>query len=286
MKLIILAIIVLGVLGLFFGIIIYIVGQKFKVVEDPLIDEISEQLPGANCGGCGLAGCRAFAEALVKNKSLEGMNCPPGGNSTIAAIAKLMGLEAVEKEPEIAVVRCNGTKTNASSKLDYEGLGSCTYANALFSGESGCPNSCFGLGDCVVSCTFDAIYIDKNSGLAVVDEEKCVACGACVKACPRAIIEIRLKGKKSRRIYVNCSNCEKGAVARKNCIVACIGCGKCVKVCAFDAIKVENNLAYIDPIKCKLCRKCVAECPTSAIVELNFPPRKEKVEKEAVTTEA
>lgn len=280
MNPILLALIILGVLGLLFGVIIYVVGQKFKVIEDPLIDEVAEMLPGANCGGCGYAGCRAFAETLVKTKSFEGLSCPVGGNALIADIAPLLGIEAVEKEPDIAVVRCNGTRENAKSKLNFDGAESCAFAHNLFSGESGCPHSCLGLGDCVVSCFFDAIFIDEKTGLPVVSEEKCVACGACVKACPRSIIELRPKGKKSRRIYVQCVNKEKGAVARKNCIVACIGCGKCVKICAYEAITMENNLAYIDPLKCKLCRKCVAECPTGAIVELNFPPRKETPVKE------
>lgn len=279
MDIIITAFIVLASLGLIFGIVIFVVGQKFKVIEDPLIDQIAELMPGANCGGCGYAGCRAFAEAVAKTKSLEGLSCPPGGNDLIKQIAPLIGVEAVEKDPEIAVVRCNGTFENAKAKLMYDGPATCVFVHNLFSGESGCPNSCLGQGDCVVSCAFDAIYIDKNTGLPVVSEVDCVACGACVKACPRSVIEIRPKGKKSRRIFVSCVNTEKGAVSRKNCTVACIGCGKCVKVCAFDAITLENNLAYIDPVKCKLCRKCVAECPTGAIIELNFPPRKEKVEK-------
>jgi len=145
----------------------------------------------------------------------------------------------------------------------------------LFAGESACPNGCIGLADCVNACTFDAISIDDETGLPVVNTN-CVACGACVTACPRDIIELRPKGKKERRIFVSCVNTEKGGPAQKNCKVACIGCGKCVKVCKFDAITIENNLAYIDPIKCKLCRKCVIECPTGAIHELNFPPRKEK----------
>ncbi|MDL2291888.1 4Fe-4S binding protein, partial [Bacteroides sp. OttesenSCG-928-F21] len=116
------------------------------------------------------------------------------------------------------------------------------------------------------------------TGLPEVDESKCTACGACVKACPKSIIELRAQGKKSRRVYVSCVNKDKGAVTRKACEVGCIGCGKCVKACAFDAITLENNLAYIDFNKCKLCRKCVEACPQNTIIEENFPPRKPKDE--------
>ncbi|MDL2331156.1 4Fe-4S binding protein, partial [Odoribacter sp. OttesenSCG-928-A06] len=73
-------------------------------------------------------------------------------------------------------------------------------------------------------------------------------------------------------------NKDKGAVARKACSAACIGCMKCAKECPFEAITVENNVAYIDFTKCKLCRKCVAVCPTKAIHEVNFPPRKVEAE--------
>lgn len=271
------AVVSLAGIGTAAAIILFFVAQKFKVVEDPRIDEVEEALPSANCGGCGFAGCRAFAEAIVKNESLEGMNCPVGGADLMKQIAELMNLEAVEADPKIAVVRCNGNKANAPKKVEYDGLTSCEFAHALSAGESGCPNGCLGLGDCVVSCDFDAIEINPDTGLPEVNDN-CVACGACVTACPRSIIELRPKGKKDRRIFVSCVNTEKGAPAKKNCSVACIGCGKCVKVCPFDAIKLENNLAYIDPEKCKLCRKCVAECPTGAIHELNFPPKKVKKE--------
>lgn len=118
--------------------------------------------------------------------------------------------------------------------------------------------------------------MNAETGLPEVDEAKCTACGACVKACPRSVIELRPKGKNSRRVYVRCVNKDKGAVARKACAAACIGCGKCVKVCPFEAITLENNLAYIDPAKCKSCRKCEMECPQGAIVAVNFPPRKAK----------
>jgi ferredoxin len=121
--------------------------------------------------------------------------------------------------------------------------------------------------------------MDPVTGLPVVDDEKCTACGACVDACPRNIIELRKKNKKDRKIFVCCINEEKGAVAKRNCSVACIGCSKCFKVCPYDAITMNNNLAFIDSEKCKLCRKCVTECPTDAIHEINFPPRKtEKTE--------
>ena len=107
-----------------------------------------------------------------------------------------------------------------------------------------------------------------------VDEEKCTGCGACANACPRHIIELRKKGPKGRRVYVQCVNHDKGAVAKKACSVACIGCGKCQKVCKFDAITIENNVAYVDFNKCRMCTKCVDECPTGALVKVNFPVKK------------
>ena len=285
-QVLIYSIISISSIGALAAVILYFVAQKFKVFEDPKIDEVADKLPGANCGGCGFAGCRNFAEAIVKAGNMDKLNCPVGGNALIKEISPILGIEAIEREAQIAVVRCNGSKIKAPKKVEYDGAATCTFSHNLFAGESGCPFGCLGLGDCVVSCKFDAIYIDDNTGLPVVSNEKCVACGACVKACPRTIIELRNKGKKDRRIFVSCINQEKGAPAKKNCDVACIGCGKCVKACDYEAIILKNNLAYIDYEKCKLCRKCVEECPTGAIIELNFPPRKEKsIKTETVNSE-
>ena len=178
----------------------------------------------------------------------------------------------------VAVVRCNGSCANRPRINQYDGAKSCAIAASLYGGETGCSYGCLGCGDCVAACQFDAIHMNPETGLPEVDEAKCTACGACVKACPKAIIEIRPQGKKSRRVYISCVNKDKGAVARKACTVSCIGCGKCVKTCPFEAITLENNLAYIDPNKCKSCRKCVEVCPQNTIIELNFPPRKPKAE--------
>ena len=153
----------------------------------------------------------------------------------------------------------------------YDGARSCAILNAVAAGASDCSYGCLGQGDCVDACRFGALHIDPLTGLPTVDEDKCTGCGACVKSCPRTLIELRPKGPKGRRVYVSCANRERGALAIKECKVSCIGCGKCARTCPFGAIAVTDNLAYIDPNLCKLCRKCVAECPTKAIHAVNFP---------------
>jgi Na+-translocating ferredoxin:NAD+ oxidoreductase RNF subunit RnfB len=282
MNVILIAVIVLGVVGLVSAVVLFLASKKFAVWEDPRIRQVSEVLPQANCGGCGYPGCSGFADACVKAGSLEGKLCPVGGQPVMEKIAEILGLAAEVSEPKVAVVRCNGTCANRPRLNQYDSAKSCAIQAALYGGETGCSFGCLGCGDCVAACQFGAIKMNEETGIPEVDEAKCTACGACVKACPKNIIEIRPTGKKSRRIYVQCVNKDKGAVARKACTVACIGCGKCVKVCAFEAITLENNLAYIDYNKCKSCRKCEEACPQGSIIALNFPPRKPKAEGEAV----
>jgi Na+-translocating ferredoxin:NAD+ oxidoreductase subunit B len=273
----------LSLLALISAVILYFIAQKFKVFEDPRIDEVQALLPGVNCGGCGFTGCRNFAENLVSSDTFEGLNCPVGGAEVMTVIANYLGKTAPVVDPQVAVLLCNGTPEFRPRTSKYDGASDCRISNNLYSGETDCGYGCLGNGDCVRSCIFDAIYMDRATELPVIVDDKCVACGACVKACPRNIIELRKKSKKDRKIFVACSNLDKGAPAIRACKVACIDCKKCFKVCEFDAITIENSLAYIDAKKCTFCRKCVTECPTNAILELNFPPRKSKVEAEAVS---
>ena len=266
----------LSILGGLLAVILFFVAQKFKVQEDPRIDQVVEALPGANCGGCGFAGCRAFAEFYVNNPEATDYLCPVGGNEVMLRVAQMLGRDAREQAPKVAVLRCNGFCEILPRLNKYDGSPSCTVAADLYGGQTGCSYGCLGMGDCVKACQFDALVMDPDTCLPVVLEDKCTSCGACVKACPRNIIELRPKGPKNRRIYVTCANKDKGAVTRKVCSVGCIGCQLCMKACPFEAITITDNLAYIDPAKCRLCRKCAPVCPAGCIAEINFPPKKQE----------
>ena len=279
MNFILIAVIVLGGIALVSAVVLYVCSKKFAVHEDPRLAQVAEILPGANCGGCGYPGCSGMAAALVKGAdagSLEGLYCPVGGAGVMGQVADLLGMAVANTEPKVAVVRCNGTCEMRPRIAEYNGLRTCTAMNSCSAGETACGYGCLGCGDCVKACAFGAITMNPETGLPEVDEEKCAGCGACAKACPRHVIELQKKGLKGRRVYVRCVNKDKGAAAMKACKAACIGCGKCEKECKFDAITIENNLSYIDPDKCRMCRKCVEACPTHAIVAVNFPAPRQK----------
>lgn len=268
--------VLLAILGLIAALVLYLVSKKFYVYEDPLIAEVEGLLPAANCAGCGFPGCRSFAEKLVSSDDISDLFCPVGGNDIMKLVSETLGKEVAEQDPTVAVVRCQGSCDVRPKTSEYQGPKSCAISALIYSGETDCQYGCLGDGDCVAVCKFDAMYMDKETGLPVVITDKCTSCGMCVDACPRDIIEMHPKHKRDLKIFVGCLNEEKAGIAKRACSVACIGCSKCLDVCPKDAITIENNLAYIDPAYCTLCRKCVPVCPTHSIIETNFPPRKEK----------
>lgn len=250
----------IGGLGLVLGAGLGYAGKIFAVEEDPKIGEVIEALPGANCGGCGYPGCAGLASAIVAgNAPVNG--CPVGGAKSAEAIAKIMGVEAGSSDPTAAVVKCNGTCSNAKEKYEYSGIEDCNMASQLVgAGAKGCTFGCLGLGSCVKVCAFDALKVVDS--VAVVDKEKCVSCGKCITACPKKLIEI-LPAK--NKVKVLCSSKDKGKDVMANCSVGCIACKICEKSCPFDAIHVIDNVAVIDYTKCKACGICANKCPKKVI---------------------
>ena len=249
--------------GLVCAIMLTIASKVFFVPVDETAAALREVLPGANCGGCGFAGCDDYANTLAADHETPCNKCPVGGPSVAAKLAEILGVSAGSADKQVAIVMCNGAKEVSKNLLDYEGPTSCKAATQLFGGVKQCPFGCQGLGDCVAACDFGAISV--VDGVARVDRDACVACGACAKACPKNLIRI---GPDSNQNVVFCSSKAGGADVRKACSVGCIGCKMCEKTCKFDAVHVENNLAYIDPEKCKNCGMCSKACPTGAIINL------------------
>ncbi len=249
----------IGAIGLFFGALLAFASIVFKVEKDERIDIICECLPGANCGGCGYAGCSALAEAIVKNGE-SATKCNLMTDEKNSYICKIMGIEAKAVEKKTARLKCSGTSENCVNRYDFTGIDDCFTAMQLNGGPKSCQYGCMGFGTCMVACEFGAISIEND--IAHIDDEKCAGCARCVAACPKNIIE--LVPKKSR-VYVSCSSTDKGALVKNYCTTGCIGCKLCEKKCEFDAIHVENNLAKIDYSKCTNCAACAEACPKNII---------------------
>ena len=226
MNELLLTVLTLSVLGALLAVILFFVAQQFKVREDPRIGEVEKMLPGANCGGCGFAGCRAMAEALVSRDDISTLYCPVAGGEVMKEAATYLGKAAPEKNPQVATLRCGGSCQKRQKTNKYDGAESCAVVNAMYVGESDCAYGCLGYGDCAHACIFGAIKMNPETGLIEIDPDKCTACGACVKACPKQLIELRKKWPKDRAIYVACRSRDKGAVVMKACKAGCIGCGR------------------------------------------------------------
>ena len=253
---------ILGGVGLFFGFVIALVNQRFRVWEDPRISGVEEMLPNTNCGACSRPGCRAFAEALVGGDQ-QPSDCTVMSPDDVEDVAAYLGVDAGEANKRVARLLCAGGHGEAHRNADYTGFESCKAAAAVAGGGKGCTWGCLGLADCERDCLLDAIYMNED-GLPVVIPEKCTACNDCVETCPKDLFVLMPMDQK---LIVQCRNLVHGEPAEAMCSVACNACSRCVADAQPGLIEMIDNLAVIDYTKNELAGpEATARCPTNAIV--------------------
>ncbi|MBR6729363.1 MAG: RnfABCDGE type electron transport complex subunit B [Clostridia bacterium] len=258
MQTILLPVLVLGGLGALFGGLLGIAAKTFKVETDERGEKIEAFLPGANCGGCGFSGCSAMAKALLKEEAPL-TACSVLKEENAAEIASVLGIEPPTAQARVATVLCSGTQECLGAANHYDGISDCRAA-ARYGGEKACLYGCLGYGSCVKACSFGAISV--IDGVAQVDAEICTGCGACLAACPRELIVLL---SKSKRTFVACRSQEKGRVTKEICTAGCIGCGICEKNCPAGAITTMNHVASISYELCQNCGICADKCPKKVI---------------------
>ncbi|NLW81560.1 MAG: Fe-S cluster domain-containing protein [Desulfovibrionales bacterium] len=257
------------------------VASKFLAVEeDPRIEVVAEALPGANCGGCGFAGCESYAAAVINDPNVAPNKCCAGGPDVAARVAELTGKAAGAADPMVAFRRCVKVEGNVAKKFEYFGIKSCAAAKLIQDGPDTCKFSCLGFGDCVRACPFDAMWVEN--GLVHIAPAKCTSCGTCVRTCPNAILELI---PRRSRVMVFCSSQDKGKAVKDVCDAGCISCGACIKKCPAQAITMVDERIHIDHKAClaygpSCGEACVEKCPRNILRCLNPEYIAEAPEKE------
>ena len=259
LKSILIPVAVAGGIALLFGVLLAVASKIFAVKRDDRIDKVRACLPGANCGGCGFAGCDALAEAIVK-EGVSPTKCAASSAEELKPIFEIMGLKEEKHVRMRAQVMCSGTGALSKKKYLYEGAHDCVSAAKLGGGDRVCPNGCVGLGTCAARCPFGAIKV--VDGVAAVNYEECRGCGVCVDACPKHLIKLI---PFDSRHWVGCMSVDKGVITKSYCDVGCISCRLCEKNCPAGAITVTDFVASIDNGKCIGCDTCVKKCPRKII---------------------
>ena len=262
MNTLMLAVVSVTAIGAISAVVLTVAAKVMAVEVDERFPMVRGELPGANCGACGFAGCDSYAQALIDDTDLKTNLCVPGGSECAMKLSDALGRAFEAVEFKVAVVRCSGTCDKTSDKVEYQGYDSCKASKLFFGGKGSCSYGCVGCGDCISACSYGAIKVEN--GVAVIDPCLCVGCGACAKICPSKIISIV---PASANVYVGCSSKDKGVVVRKNCTIGCIACKKCERECEASAITVDNNIATIDYSLCTGCGKCAEVCMTGCIVK-------------------
>lgn len=261
----------LASLGLVAAIMLTIASKFFHVNEDPKIAAVTDALPGANCGGCGFAGCEGYAAAVVADPSVPANLCCVGGPDLVPIIGRLTGKAAGSSEPMRAFRRCQRNEGKVEKRFHYEGIDNCTAAARLSRGTEACEYACLGFGDCANTCPFYALVM--RDGMPLVLTANCTSCGKCVKACPRSIMTII---PQRARVMIHCSTKDKLKAVSDVCEVGCIKCMKCVKSCPAKAVSLENERIEIDHAKCLAygasCQEvCVTGCPRKILRYMCVP---------------
>lgn len=271
MNSILLTVALVGTIGLVGALVLVIASKRLAVDEDERVGELVAMLPGANCGSCGYPGCEAYAKAMLEGAACN--SCGPGGHDVAQKLGAYLGVDAGDVEVRRAIVACRGVAERLvlKERETYQGPPSCRAYATLGHLSNSCTDGCIGYGDCMASCPYGAITLNKNS-VAVVDPAVCIGCGLCTTICPRHLISTQVMNDRAEVSFVLCHNTLMGKRALEACANTCIGCRRCVRVCPMKCITVENNVARIDTAQCVDCKACMGVCPEGAIYPLNWMP--------------